>query len=507
MLWKNIMEDKKLNLNQPFLSVRNKTGNSFPIIPQLPPFKSELKSGPVRNPGSVPFLWENAPGQPKEETKLQPNKLPISPKIPLGLYTKAINDDESANKFEELETSVSGNSDEAYVDALDTLSRTESVFLNCSMSGLSNDLEKKPFGNLDPQTRKFMMDRFLPAAKEVVQEQKQVKKMVNRDKPFLRYGPSFAKRYSNYQANEEEEESDDEYDEHGTFPAVCGLLPRFCLNPVLSMSVRTRVPMSPAGSYSKTENESKSDISEVQSVDKNRKAEQEEIKISSRNTALLEEKVFLGNSEETKHDRNKGIKTFQEFLADKGSSDEFDSGGLVFDRTVYNDTVRKVESPKSSFCSPKQDTKGDHDITIKRMEVIESSLEDLKKFDTVIGETKFGGLNIVSSMDKSNKKRGLEIRNAYKQNQEFDLVSTKAESHKKFSEFPVPPPLPKSPSDSWLCRTLPSISTKNLPRHSFQGASTNPHDQVTKDFKWEAIVKSTNVKRYSEEMLTTIPEA
>lgn len=337
----NPMADRKLNLNQRFLSVRTRRASSPSVTPQKddgkmtlpvalrpPTYKSEMKTGPISNPGVVPFLWEQMPGQPKEETAPQAQnymKPPVVPKLPPGRYqmanqsdshnnskTTSENKSKTANvplvsqadpcvkemiknteskkeKMEELASSDSGDSEEAFVDALDTLSRSESYFINCSMSGLSgmNELESKDSKPMDPKTREFMMDRFLPAAKamvsetphiapkrkqQVVRERTQVKKAENQVKPSLRYGPSFTNRYSHFNDDEGEEESDDEYDRSGNLPGVCGLLPRFCikspvylLNPVPSMSMRSRVPMSPAnkvkpksssaGSYSSTGNE------------------------------------------------------------------------------------------------------------------------------------------------------------------------------------------------------------------------------------------------------------
>lgn len=85
------------------------------------------------------------------------------------------------------------------------------------------------------------------------------------------------------------------------------------------------------------------------------------------------------------------------------------------------------------------------------------------------------------------------------------------------SKLPAPPPLPKSPSDSWLCRTLPSLSTKNPSSRSYVGTGISPNNQSCKplcsDPKWETIVKTTKGHqqhlRYTEEMmtLTPIPEA
>ena len=44
------------------------------------------------------------------------------------------------------------------------------------------------------------------------------------------------------------------------------------------------------------------------------------------------------------------------------------------------------------------------------------------------------------------------------------------------SQFPLPPPLPKSPSESWLWRTLPSMSSRKSSSHSYLGTRINsPH--------------------------------
>ncbi|KAK6141222.1 hypothetical protein DH2020_025019 [Rehmannia glutinosa] len=570
------MDDKKLNFNQPLLSVRRypptatsrrsdqaKTDNSHPVIPRLPPHRSELKSGPLRNPGAVPFLWEHTPGQPKQDTKPQTyniDKPPIAPKLPPGRSPKANrehsqtvhsistsdnkrqtvdvprdenikNIERSKETTEEKESSDSGDSDEAYVDALETLSRTESFFVNCSMSGLSgtDDLDVNPSRSFskDLQAQEFMMDRFLPAAKAMASE-----------------NPHFAKRYSHY---EEEEESDDEYDEREHLRGVCGLLPRFCLksslgllNPVPGISVRTRVPMSSAnkvqprsssaGSYSEAEYESRSDRTEIKSVDKIQTAVLDDDKWRNE-CSHLESHSTLTNG--------KDIKTFEELLADRGSPKESNSGGLVIEKTLYVDTVEKVEYPPNlgSFSRnthddteavPSSREEEEHDIITKKMDEMDSSsLEDFEKSKTTNEEEKllpsahiFGDFSILlSSIDKSTNKCGVELPKAFAENiqvtekeatesleNELSRAIIPANCHHDYSRHPVPPPLPKSPSDSWLWRTLPSVSTKNSSLRSYLGAATNPQNQFSKaptsDTKWETIVKTTKVQRrhlhYSE---------
>lgn len=317
---KNLMEDKQLDFNRPLLSVRRvsstavssqvdnkkKTDKSIPSIPPLPFYRSELKSGPVSNPGTVPFVWEQAPGRPKDESKAKTRALqqPHTPKLPPGRFpnvkqktfdkfseSTAVTEsktenvvprsqnvlslDETVTKHESTEEKVeleefssSEDGDEAYLDALDTISRTESFCMNCSISGLSGlDVpDVKPSGSFstDPQARDFMMGRFLPAAKAMASETpphaswkqpvqreqlRQGEKVVSRDRrsPCNHYGQNFVPQYAHNNDGEESENEADDYDGSETSSAkVCGLLPRFCLsnsfcllNPVPGMRMQS----------------------------------------------------------------------------------------------------------------------------------------------------------------------------------------------------------------------------------------------------------------------------
>ncbi|KAL2483429.1 hypothetical protein Fot_44873 [Forsythia ovata] len=645
------MEDKQLNFDQPLLSVRRcsqtvasekdnkrKTDSSLPRIPRLP-HKTEVKSGPVTNPGTVPFIWEQCPGRPKEEIKPHnenSNRPPIAPKLPPGksskvnqqdynkVYTSvSVNKtqagnvprdfqsvaslDENVNKFVkrnetiEKESSQSGDSDEAYVDALDTFSSSESIFLNCSTSGLSgsDELDVKPFGtfSMDPFSRDFMMDRFLPAAKAmssdttqfapkkqpIVQEKpRQIKKIVNRDKPSMKHGPSLVKHYLQFQDNDEEEESDDDHDQHGNLPAVCGLLPRFCLkrsfcliNPVTIM--RTRLPKasvnklqgrsSAAGSFSERYKESRCNFSDQNSVGNqislrtdfsSRSRQRENPEESSLCRQLQEhstsisfnespqffhkEKGVVNFSEETNNhgingfvSHKKGCKTFKDFLSEKDSSEESYSG---IEKTLYVDTVQKVKSPSREPCpSNMQGSKElpgsrhkECEIVTKMMDqspLVDCSLKGTNKLDTVDGakllldSQKYNDITVESSISNSNKKGGMEAPMVFEPFLDFKQESTTAANvevthkgakgslqkqraktenredfHQSRFQFPVPPPSPISPSESWLRRTLPSMSTKN----SYLRAAANPQKQVSKaqpgDLKWETLVKTTTVQQH-----------
>lgn len=674
------MEDKQLNLSRPLLSVRRHTStvasekdskkndqSSLSSVSRPPPFyKSELKSGPVRNAGTVPFVWEQSPGMPKDERTLETHteRPPVAPKPPPGRVLKAnqqYNDNsskkltvnksqvgnpqglqsaselgDSGRTFKITEDMVeeaherkddTEDEDEVFEDALDTLSRTESFFVNCSVSGISglDDLDVMPSGTFstDPQARDFMIGRFLPAAKAMVLETpqyapapkkrpvvqdnpKQLKKVVNADnQPQLRYGPSFAKHYSEFHDNGEEEESDDDYDEHENVPSkVCGLLPRFylkshLLNPLPGMSVRTRTPMSPttrlqarsssASTCSKTENELSSvDTSDQRSIDGSQTAELHEEKndlnVKSNQISLKSQKseksLANGHGGVSSHynespasidqrafpvipveppdasvdsctSGEKGYRSFRDLLADQSPSEEANSASPAVEKTLYVDTVHKGGSPKKT-CS--LDRKGPSIERETTDEIFTSRVEkNLSEDSSLIDHLSIadGGdplkkisrkpldFNLLPLADEPSQKIGKDNRKAFGEDQTLyqDSVDSKITQvpvkqtktsgkqtpkaeivvhyHGISAEFPAPPPLPKSPSDSWLCRTLPSMSSKNSSILSHFGTGMNPRNQVCKtqsaDPKWETIVKTTKVHhhhlRYSEELLAPIPES
>ncbi|KAL6538284.1 hypothetical protein OROGR_012272 [Orobanche gracilis] len=617
--------DNKLNFDQPILSVRRyvprvssrrreerKTDDYQPVIPRLHPYRSELKSGPVRNPGAVPFVWEQTPGQPKQDVKppaentnatpstvsklFPPGRLPKSNHQGTSGNNKRLDVDvrreshrgpthdenvkniESNKETEEEEDEEESSDDEAYVDALDALSRTESFFLNCSMSVVSgledlhtNNPSRSP--STDVQAREFMMDRFLPAAKamasgtpqyvtkkqpRVVEEQlQQLKKTANRYKPSLRYGPSFAEQYSHYQENEDEE-SDDDYDKRQNFPSVCGLLlPRFCLRNSLCL-LNTRSSL--AGEI---QNESRSGGAELKfdqiqttergdgraKLESNKCGRLESHSTPTHADALLpsvEDKEVLAITEVKMHAGAEGFRAYEKgfkkvLFADQGSSKESNLGSNVIKKTLHVDTVRKIESPNlRHFSHNKHDSDGvpssreeDHEIITKKldqMDSTDSSLED-NKLKTINREEKlpskagkFGAFSIFSSTDKLTEKSRMKFSKAFAENQVFwpdsttteniqvaekeaseglekqiSRASTVEHTHPDYTRPHAPPPLPKSPSDSWLWRTLPSMSTKSSSPHSYLSAATNPRNQCsmanTSDIKWETTVKTASVQR------------
>lgn len=684
MLLRNFMEEKQLDYNQPFLSARRfsptvassdvkdnkQADNSHNSIPALPFYKSDLKSGPVRTAGTVPFTWEKSPGRPKDERKLQIQALerpPISPKLPPGRIANvkkqtifkvpqdpvldrpqtgnalsSSNNVSSSNenvtiferskkKLEEKQSFCSEDGDEAYMDALDTLSRSESFFLNCSVSGLSglDGLDAKQSGtfNTDPETRDFMMGRFLPAAKAMASEtppyasrrqpvardqSRQRKNLVSEDKqpPVYRLKPNALPYYSHNSVEENVDDGDSDAHKHLS-GKVCGLLPRFCLNnsfflmnPVPEMRIGARVPASSvrrvpakssyAGSRSESEEQFK-DAYQGRSVGGLPKTEVHEDMsnhkggsnhINSRKpdgsslyrrlqgggissyqhefsqSVFHEDKEFL-SSKEANNFRVNGVgshkkvqNSFRDLLVDQSTKSDSGSASPVVEKTLYIDSVHIAESRNSNLSS--SDTKGgmdtreiDSEILLKSGEMeeissVESSLQDVKDL-SLAGEnvtSKHQTLEsdyscLISSPGGTNQVVKMEVMKDFREDQDLmkdsislegsivsDVRKTNHENHQHpktdrteylratFPEFPLPPPLPKSPSESWLFRTLPSASLRSQPSRSFLGMQKHQSLQASKktvlDPKWETIVKTSEQHhgylRFSEEQLTPIPE-
>lgn len=322
------MEKRQLDLNAPLLSARRfqSPSNSSELVKRppsrqqsLPMNKSDWECEEVTKPAAVPFHWEQIPGRPKDEVGDEASNTPRLPpdasrrnsgeipKLPPGRVSgplrhnsgdqnifrpqvESFNFSDHASLLEKLNESLkcrdeseSESGDEAFSDALDTLSVSESWSFNYSVSGISGYQSSgvKPSGTfcVDAQTRDFMMNRFLPAAKAAVvetpknvvkkkasvlneQQPKQVKKVVSGEmKPSVKhYSSDLLPYYSQYIDNVLE--SEDEEQETSVLPVKKsgkawgilprGIIPRFCvknslclLSPLPSMKPKSRPP-SPA---------------------------------------------------------------------------------------------------------------------------------------------------------------------------------------------------------------------------------------------------------------------
>lgn len=189
--------------------------------------KPDLTSGPLRHPAAVPFVWEQSPGRPKsvrtrraappspspspapsshhprpsedegaggatpyhdalclgerEHAPLYPDPAPAAAapqNRPTGRKVEWAEADAKAPEavlsvadvLRNQDEDAAADDEERFSDAQDTLSRTESFTVNCSVSGLSGVPPDRPAAaatTTGPDARGIMMDRFLPAAQAV----------------------------------------------------------------------------------------------------------------------------------------------------------------------------------------------------------------------------------------------------------------------------------------------------------------------------------------------------
>lgn len=225
-----MMNERKLNINAPLMSMRRYSGTSPSKTEQkrntlekqqaIPHYKSDTTLDQVTEPVTVPFNWEHIPGKPKGNDG----------------SIKNVEDDDD---------------DDAYSDALETLSSTESFSMKCSVSGISGldnlDANKCETGtsSTDKEAQDFMMSRFLTAANAMTLHPPQ---HVSRKKSVLVEQPrdftklvrvekeSFVNRHITdivpYTGQYQEEEEESEYETEGyahMSAKGCGLFPRSCI--------------------------------------------------------------------------------------------------------------------------------------------------------------------------------------------------------------------------------------------------------------------------------------
>jgi len=354
----NKMAERKLNINAPLMSVRRGSATSPSLTEarkkilekrhSLPYHKSDATLDQVTKPVAVPFNWEHIPGRRKGNGGSEPHppkatSITPSPRLPPGNSTnatkqplerenKAANKFKSSNKSKSFSVSVAkvdtvkerktekiekivesrrsnvkydDDDDDAFSDALETLSHTESFSMNCSVSGVSGlenmSANKSGTFSTDQQTRDFMMNRFLPAAKAmtlqpsqysskkqsvlVEQQPRDVSKLIREEKKPLsnRHNTAIIPYHGHGQEEESEDEGDgNECDNSSDIAAKgCGLLPQLhirnslcLLNPVAAIKMKNQVSLPSASEVVKPNKTSHiRSFSPVPAVKKVRKTE------------------------------------------------------------------------------------------------------------------------------------------------------------------------------------------------------------------------------------------
>ncbi|KAK8580601.1 hypothetical protein V6N12_070863 [Hibiscus sabdariffa] len=621
----SVMEEGKLNLNAPLLSVRRLSSphsfsatdeqkllenSSYTRADILPSINSDVSLDQVTEPVAVPFVWEQIPGKAKggTENEFQPNKeASIIPKLPPGRVSHVIKypgERDVGNQYvlmpqcsmnnnvSELDCTNEGmngkcisefeEEEDVYPDALDTLSPTDSFSTNCTTS-MSGSVAK-PSGSFSTHQR---MSRFLPAAmgttlktppyasrkRSLAPDQpREDKKVASRRREALvnRYDSIIIPRYNHREYKV--------YKDSGNLSRkICGLLPRLCfINyvclfiPVPRLKVRTSSSISCTREVAKpgkaTSIKSHSQIVETHAWDvwnnrsdsrvqpfrlpENRSdnkvqsprllEDKSDTGVESHRLPEIGEMLSCGSSQFSSSDdlqmvtwlapeRPTGSVRIPPYRRERPQS-PFSGGGFLgmpkeaeklkphmlvkhtdssnsslelvpdqspaVEKTLYADTV-EIGNPISN---------SSYTIVMNRMleepACVESSLQDIKGLNLLhregISENEVTGSTNLSRSDKPYLRGQADHGNS-----------------KGGSDYgPLPPPLPKTPSESWLSRALPAVTSRNSFSKSHNATRFNPNKRDPKvpatGTKWETIVKSCYFHhhrvRYSEELVTHLSQ-
>ncbi|CAN1150084.1 hypothetical protein LINPERPRIM_LOCUS18406 [Linum perenne] len=560
------MAERKLNLNAPLLSVRRFSSpvRATEVIKESKIVDSKLDRITAHNadsslelvtePVAVPFNWEQIPGRRKDACKTELLRARegsvTSPRFPIRWVPGIVKNQD--DKRLKLQTSVTlpkpssalnnkaaaidnGNvddddddDDDKYSDALESLSGTDSCSMKCSVSGVSSSSDcaavGKPSGTFstDPQTRDFMMNRFLPAAKAMALEQshhattkkqsvavepqpRQIVMAARGDSSpnVRRYESALVPYYppKDFGMEGSEEEGDECEDESVNLPTkACGFFPRLCfknsvglLNPVPGMKVRSLPSLS--CSTQKAKKPSKAAPSPSRSISPfsrkscSKDASRQQSPSRGAHSPRLAEVVNKLNSGSDSfnnaHDRQ---------MAGRISPFSRRSGGL----SPYRNSA-----PQSPFRGAGLS---------KEAEMFKAS----RPYLYCKGGSKSQELTPLHRM-----KQGASLVNLNPPTNEktlyVDTSSVPSLSKRTTTPNPVrgesqalvcitgnesPLPLPKTPSESWLWRTLPAASARNS---IDRGTSFQNKWLDSKSSKWETMVKSSYMHhdhvRYSEELI------
>ncbi|KAH9624822.1 hypothetical protein KSS87_014270 [Heliosperma pusillum] len=497
------MEERRLNFNQPLLSVRRgssmaaqpevsrkKVHDSKVTVPPLPYYKSDLKSGPVRNPGVVPFQWEQMPGRPKYENKVPKDNiwpLAVAPKLPPGRISRAtdipsmakglVKPEGSAKdaKYENISNCVDDN--ETFVDAHDNLSQTESFF-NCSVSGI-DDPNKTDSGIFtDPQGREFMMASFLPSSKAVTSEtphfvsrkQSGTRKESKPVTRVIKWKQQASQDRFRCKVNGKEEDDREKEEEYVGMDDVsdklCGLLHKFCvLNPVPGMrdnaravsvvrSVRTRPEYAESCREIEKQDKTNSHRGNMKRVAHQHASKTEPLinedfcgriitplEDGSHHLFLDKEKIIPGLLQECKQ----GISV-------QSAQQTTILANIDAEKTLYIDS-EPIEHCRNSISgssesrgrNPSVDSLPDmQSITFRDEKHILCS----KSSDTIDSR-------VVSTREKIFQENEEDLQKHHNFNPDTAKEGVKERDFLALGQL-----LPKSPSESWLYRTLPSMPTK-----------------------------------------------
>ncbi|KAJ0233691.1 hypothetical protein HA466_0280390 [Hirschfeldia incana] len=506
------MAERKLNLEAPLLSTRRMQKTSAVSVRRnktfdfthdhssssVPVLVTEMGLDHFTESASVPFTWEQAPG-----------KLKGNDSTPQEVYTPCpppgkVIDRNLSSKTKQVDEEE--GSEDVFSDARDTLSPKDSFSVNHSISGVSGygvvaekkKTQKNPCE--DPQSRDFMLNRFLPAAKAMTVEQSryalnrkpssfmseptlQIRELVPEEKRqnSKRYDESVAlpyhdHKYTDDNESEEEDGLDGEVSEYAYLPRRgCGMLPQLCFKE--SIGMLNTVPVL------KTKHKSSPSHDEFKSS----KVSQLKSRFQSVKQLALDSvsKHKLGGKVQSPVHPTMGKKFNSETNLTCSASRS--SSPYRHPRCMSPFRTASYTSPFHPTCFP--DTR-------KETENLRANRLN-KHIRGISQELLYPNGSTSSLLDAENPPKTKDKSNVM-------IFPEEAEKEPNTSGMsPLAPPSPKKPSESWLLHNLPSqIPSRRYPFHPQKQDLNDNYRNVT---KWENIVKTSYMHRdhirYSEELV------
>ncbi|KAJ0240094.1 Uncharacterized protein HA466_0227810 [Hirschfeldia incana] len=413
--------------------------------------------------------------------------------------------------------------DDVFSDALDTLSLKHSVSSNAEAT-------KQPMASADPdQSRDFMLNRFLPAAKSMTMEQQQTHyamKPQPSPKPVRQIRDivpaATPKRYeynttpSYYQDIYDDDTSDeDDEDEASEYlpRRGCGMSPQLCLGMLTSVHGLKEKPYSQRTS----------------SHDQVKSSKVSQLKSRFQSVKKLALDKFGSRAQSPVHPSvDANLRS-----ASVPSSPYRQTGCLSPYRSVRNcsplhsagfpGTTRKEEEimranrlnkhiknpkksqdllyPKSTRLDCSTSSTMEKTLHVDREKAPKTSLNVKILPETTSEEPELAGKK-PKAIFEHQAVESLSIRSGIKKMKADDLDK----NNSGCDVSPLALPTPKKPSESWLLRNLPSVSSKiSSRRYLFHPQNKDLKENSTSVTKWETIVKTSCVHRdhirYSEELV------
>ncbi|XP_018434996.1 uncharacterized protein LOC108807234 isoform X2 [Raphanus sativus] len=413
--------------------------------------------------------------------------------------------------------------DDVFSDALDTLS------LKHSVSGKVEATKPPTASSEDPdQSRDFMLNRFLPAAKSMTMEQQQTDQYAMKRQPSspLMAKPvrqirdivpaATPKRYeynttpSYYQDiddddDDDDDTSDEDYEDEASeylSRRGCGMSPQLCLGMLTSVHGLKEKPYS---------------LRTTSSHDQVKSSKVSQLKSRFQSVKKLALDKFGSRAQSPVHP---SVDTNQR-TASVPSSPYRQTGCLSPYRSVgncsplhsagFSGTTRKeAEMMRANRLNKHiKNPKKSQDLLYPKSTRLDSSTSSVMEKTLHVDKDKSPKTsNVKISPETISEKpkaveSSLSIRSGIKKMKEDDLDKSKSGC----DGSPLALPTPKKPSESWLLRNMPSVSSKISSRRYLlhpqkKDLKENSTSVVT---KWETIVKTSCIHRdhirYSEELV------